>query len=295
METALLRLDFLSSRIVLLPLLILLAGCTAQAPYWERYRAAQPQDGGEAAGAGAASPAAPAPDSGLDEGNTAGIVPAALSARPPRPAPGRQTTSRVLDPANPFDDLSVLDPYLDGIASWYGPGFHGEATANGEIYNQYGLTAAHPMLPLGTKIEVENLNNGRKVWLRVNDRGPYKKGRVLDLSKLAAERLGIVDEGTAPVTIRVLRWPETIDAALGLRAYTQFVVQVVSRPEAADAEARRQGIAARFPGLAFLVDRPPGGQFSVIAGPYDDERAARAAALRLQQNGVTCLIRSYRK
>jgi rare lipoprotein A len=191
--------------------------------------------------------------------------------------------------------LHELDPYLEGVASWYGPGFHGERTANGEVYNQYGMTAAHPMLPLGTKVEVENLGNGRKVWLRINDRGPYKKGRVLDLSKLAAERLGIVEEGTAEVAIRVIKWPEVVEPDLGLRAYRQFVVQVASRPDPTEAEAYRADYQSRFPSLSFLVDRPPGSRYTVIAGPFDDEPAARHAAQRLQARGVTCLVRSYRK
>jgi rare lipoprotein A len=234
---------------------------------------------------------APAQGGGETSDEDAGPIDSA-SPEQARPA---GASPRVVVEDNPFSDLDALEPYLEGIASWYGPGFHGEATANGEIYNQYGLTAAHPMLPLGTKVEVENLANGRKVWLRINDRGPYKKGRILDLSRLAAERLGIVNEGTAPVAIRVLRWPDRIDPSLGLRAYTQFVVQVAARPESAEAEAHRQAFQERFSWLSFRIDRPPGSQYTVIAGPYDDEPAARAAALRLQREGVTCLVRSYRK
>src|SRR5262245_18636559 len=83
-----------------------------------------------------------------------------------------------------------------GIASWYGPGFHGRRTANGEVYDQHDLTAAHPSLPLGTRVMVTNLTNGRAVDVRVNDRGPYVGGRVIDLSYAAARAVDMVGPGT---------------------------------------------------------------------------------------------------
>jgi rare lipoprotein A len=89
----------------------------------------------------------------------------------------------------------------EGKASWYGPNLHGGKTASGESFDQHGNTAAHPTLPLGTPIEVTNLENGRKTTLTVNDRGPHKKGRVLDVSKKGAQDLGFVSDGTAPVRI----------------------------------------------------------------------------------------------
>jgi len=89
----------------------------------------------------------------------------------------------------------------EGKASWYGPNFHGGKTASGEKFDQHADTAAHPTLPLGTPIEVTNLENGRKTTLTVNDRGPQKKGRVLDVSKKGAQDLGFVSDGTAPVRI----------------------------------------------------------------------------------------------
>jgi rare lipoprotein A len=91
-----------------------------------------------------------------------------------------------------------------GEASWYGPGFHGKQTANGEIFNQYDLTAAHPTLPLPSFVEVTNLRNGRNLVVRVNDRGPFHGGRILDLSKAAAEKLGVIATGVAPVRVRFL-------------------------------------------------------------------------------------------
>ncbi len=94
---------------------------------------------------------------------------------------------------------------ITGQASWYGPGFHGARTANGESFNQYAMTAAHRTLPFGTQVRVTNLNNGRSVVVRINDRGPFSGGRVLDLSKGAASQLGVISSGVAPVRIDVLR------------------------------------------------------------------------------------------
>ncbi|MGD2063996.1 MAG: septal ring lytic transglycosylase RlpA family protein [Nitrospirota bacterium] len=92
-----------------------------------------------------------------------------------------------------------------GIASWYGHPFHGRLTANGERYDMYKLSCAHKTLPLGTVIRVENRANGRHLDLRVNDRGPYVRGRIIDCSKAAAWKLGFLDDGLAPVHIQVVR------------------------------------------------------------------------------------------
>lgn len=88
-----------------------------------------------------------------------------------------------------------------GIASWYGPGFHGKKTASGELYDQDSFTAAHKTLPFGTKVHVKNLNNGKTTMVVINDRGPFKDGRTIDLSNAAAKKLGIVENGTARVKI----------------------------------------------------------------------------------------------
>lgn len=91
-----------------------------------------------------------------------------------------------------------------GEASWYGERHQGRRTANGERYDMYRLTAAHPSLPLGTKVLVTNLQNGRSVEVRVNDRGPTVAGRIIDLSYAAAQRLGAIAAGTIPVSVRVV-------------------------------------------------------------------------------------------
>lgn len=91
-----------------------------------------------------------------------------------------------------------------GLASYYSGKFHGRRTASGERYDMYGLTAAHPVLGFGSRVEVTNLNNGRKVRVRINDRGPFKKGRIIDLSYAAAERIGMLKRGVARVRVRMV-------------------------------------------------------------------------------------------
>ena len=96
---------------------------------------------------------------------------------------------------------------MEGVASWYGPGFHGRRTASGEIYNMYDYTAAHKTLPLGTYVRVINLENGKSVVVRINDRGPFVKNRIIDLSYAAAKKIDMIDKGTARVKLQIISKP----------------------------------------------------------------------------------------
>jgi rare lipoprotein A len=91
-----------------------------------------------------------------------------------------------------------------GVASWYGPRFHGRRAASGEIFNQHRFTAAHRHLPFGTQVKVTNLDNGKSVIVRINDRGPYVKGRIIDLSRAAARELEMTKDGTVRISLEVL-------------------------------------------------------------------------------------------
>lgn len=134
----------------------------------------------------------------------------------PTPAVAAQSPERPwgysfqVQPREPWDTEKldgVLAPpmRLASSASWYGPGFYGNRTANGEVFTGRDMTAAHRTLPFGTRVRVTNLNNGRSTVVRVNDRGPFIGGRVIDLSEAAASRLGMISSGTAPVRLEVLR------------------------------------------------------------------------------------------
>ena len=114
-------------------------------------------------------------------------------------------------PAPPEPEQTARDRHQTvqiGEASWYGPRFHGKLTSSGEVYNQYSFTAAHPTLPEGSTVEVTNLDNGKSVMLRVNDRGPFVKGRIIDVSQRAAEALRMIEKGTAKVQVIVRSRPK---------------------------------------------------------------------------------------
>jgi rare lipoprotein A len=122
-----------------------------------------------------------------------------------------------------------------GIASWYGPGFHGKPTANGEIFDQNALTAAHRTLPLPSMVQVTNLDNGRSIKVRVNDRGPFSNGRIIDLSRRGADLLGFRRYGTAKVRVEILESESRRLATIGLgeeaaRLAPESVAAVPQRP-----------------------------------------------------------------
>ena len=104
--------------------------------------------------------------------------------------------------------LETSEGYREqGVASWYGDFFHGRRTSSGDVYDMYQMTAAHTTLPLPTYVKVTNIENGRTVVLRVNDRGPFVNGRIIDLSYVAARKLGMVQKGTAHVEVEALDPP----------------------------------------------------------------------------------------
>jgi rare lipoprotein A len=104
-----------------------------------------------------------------------------------------------------YQPMSDADGYKErGIASWYGKKFHGRKTSSGEVYDMYAMTAAHKTLPLGTYVRVRNLDNGKVIDVRINDRGPFVAGRIIDLSYTGANKLDIVGPGTAPVEVTAL-------------------------------------------------------------------------------------------
>jgi rare lipoprotein A len=141
------------------------------------------------------------------------VVPMPIPASPPAaPIPRASTRQGVVKVGKPYQvrgnwyyPSGGAGYDEQGVASWYGPNFHGKSTANGELYNMNHLSAAHPTLPMPSYVQVTNTATGRSLVVRVNDRGPYKHGRILDLSKRAADLLGVVQFGTAPVRVRFLK------------------------------------------------------------------------------------------
>ena len=123
-----------------------------------------------------------------------------------------------------------------GIASWYGPDFHGKPTSNKEIYNMYDMTAAHKTLPFGTRVMVTNLNNGHSVVVRINDRGPFVGERIIDLSYAAASLIDMVGQGVAPVRLEVL--PNQIASGRTLPLYSVQVGAFINEDNARELEKR---------------------------------------------------------
>jgi len=128
---------------------------------------------------------------------------------PPEPAgmpgavPPTQRPYKIM--GKTYYPLPSSEGYVEkGTASWYGRQFHGRKTSNGEVYDMYEQTAAHKTLPMNTQVLVENLENGREMVVRINDRGPFVKGRIIDLSLTAARKLAIIDQGTAKVKVTAL-------------------------------------------------------------------------------------------
>ncbi len=124
------------------------------------------------------------------------------------------------------------DPNYDrtGVASWYGPAFHGRPTANGERFDMNGVTAAHPTLPLPSRVRVTNLENGRQLELRVNDRGPFVNGRIIDLSRRAAQLLGFKSQGLAKVRVQYLGL-DRLDPPAAPQPADQPVVVAAASPD----------------------------------------------------------------
>jgi len=195
-----------------------------------------------------------------------------------------------------------------GVASWYGPGFHGNRTANGEIYDQYELTAAHPSLPLGTRVMVTNLENGRAVQVRINDRGPFVGGRAIDLSYAAARTIGMVGPGTVRVRVEVLG-PTTLAAAAPVAVAAaapprrpsppalpevpagSYTVEVAALSDPDKAQHLRQVLASRFPD-AFVTPLAgtSGRYYRVRIGPYPFRTAALERAERVVRLGYPAII-----
>jgi rare lipoprotein A len=175
-------------------------------------------------------------------------------------------------PPAPAPDPGALAPGWteSGVASWYGEPFHGRRTASGEVYDMEEMTAAHRWLPFGTVVRVENRDNGREAELRITDRGPFVKDRILDVSRAGARALGMLGPGTAEVRIVLLqlpREPDCVEVQIG--AYSQ-----PTNAAAARSEAERAGYAARE------LDGSDGLR-RVIVGPFGSVADAEAARERL--------------
>jgi rare lipoprotein A len=211
--------------------------------------------------------------------------------RPPLSISAPQSGSR--------DGASAADgqPYVEeGMASWYGgngDGFAGRPTANGEIFDPEQYTCAHRTLPLGSFVEVENLDNHKRAVLRVNDRGPFIKGRILDLSKRGAQELGFLGHGTSRIRLRsvdAMGLPTPLDSALDHA--DPFVVQVAALSDPKNIEILTRELENTFGVVTLQGTYTRGGQSvkRVRVGSYtsrqDAEKSAEQIAKLLKDRGV---------
>jgi len=184
-----------------------------------------------------------------------------------------------------------------GIASWYGSKFHGRRTSNGEVYDMYAMTAAHKKLPLPTYAEVTNLENGKRVIVRVNDRGPFHENRIIDLSYAAANRIGMLSKGTAMVEVRAIdpRAPSTTasanpapTASIGNAGQPRIFLQAGSFRSQANAERYRQRLQRDLDRevrvMPFASDS--GRVHRVQVGPMNSVELADKVASQMHDAGV---------
>jgi peptidoglycan lytic transglycosylase len=180
-----------------------------------------------------------------------------------------------------------------GLASWYGAEFANLPTASGEIFLPERVSAAHRTLPLGTLVEVTNEKNGRSVRVRINDRGPFVAGRIVDLSKAAADALGSVADGVVPVTLTVvaLGEPPARPAFEPERAPSGWAVQVGAFGKEENAKRLKERLAGRYP-TPWLEDFS--GLLRVKFGPYATREQADEAAASLGELGLAGIVVPYR-
>jgi len=175
-------------------------------------------------------------------------------------------------------------PVQTGLASWYGPPFHGKSTSSQEIYNMYDMTAAHRSLPFGTQVMVTNLTNGKSVIVRINDRGPFIKGRIIDLSYAAAHMLDMVDVGVVPVKIEVL-W------RLASQKMEQgYSVQVGSFIDKENAEALKTYLDQNYRDVFISLFETPSQTFYRVRIKARSRESAQDIARKLMRDGYKVFI-----
>jgi len=169
-----------------------------------------------------------------------------------------------------------------GIASWYGEEFHGRPTSSGEIYDMHALTAAHKLMPLGTVAKVTNLENGRSVTVKINDRGPFIDDRIIDLSYGSAGSIDMVETGLAPVEIEVLKWGERI---------SDFTIQVGSFVIQENAIRLKDRLEQKYADVYIVpFDKDDMKFYRVRVGVMKDIKEAEQLAGELSATGLVIFI-----
>ncbi len=170
-----------------------------------------------------------------------------------------------------------------GMASWYGPSFHGKPSASGEPYDMWALTAAHRTLPFGTWVQVTKVETGKRITVRINDRGPFIKGRIIDLSYGAARELAMIGEGTSDVSLTIVSPPNA--SIPSIRAPSRFWVQAGAFTTLMEAMTLRERLAAQYDLVRVqTVNLPSGEWHRVQVGAFPSKKTAQSAARALQND-----------
>lgn len=174
-----------------------------------------------------------------------------------------------------------------GVASWYGKEYHGRKTSNGEVYDMFALTAAHPTLPFHTLARVTNLENGKKVDLRINDRGPFVEGRVIDLSYTGAQALDMVSKGTARVALEATLFADGRDSPFeGV-----FSVQAGAFAQKENAERFQKDLERRYPRVRTVAwESNQRRIYRVRVGEFRTEAEARRFLEELRKDGLDGMV-----
>ena len=175
-----------------------------------------------------------------------------------------------------------------GVASWYGPGFDGHSTSTGEIYNQNDLTAASTMFPLGSRVMVTNLDNHRSVEVTINDRGPFVKGRKIDLSKNAARIIRMLDKGTTRVRIDLISAPP---GSRPVGSPLRYYVQIGSFSRENNAQRLRERLSPYYRDVSVTqLAGPKGRYYRVRMGAFPTREQAQARASESTRFGLPIVI-----
>ena len=245
------------------PLLLIIAGCSS-------------------------APLRPPPTPPLPPPGDIAAIPEPIPKPEPRSKKGNPPFYTVL--GKRYFVMEKAEGYFErGVASWYGPGFHAAATSNGERYDMYAMTAAHKTLPLPAYVQVTNLRNGRSVVVRVNDRGPFKDGRIIDLSYTAASKLDMLKDGTTFVEVRALTPAQKAAPPAPPQTPDALYVQAGAFASEANASRLLEQLRAQGIGKTFVREDSVDGRplYRVRVGPIPSVNEFDRVLARLRSLGMS--------
>jgi rare lipoprotein A len=183
------------------------------------------------------------------------------------------------------------DRVQTGLASWYGPEFHGKKTASGEIFNMYQLTAAHRTLPLGSYVMVTNLRNGKSVRVRINDRGPFVRGRIIDLSYAAAKLIDLIGPGVAPVKVELLDRKEVmVEKEMSIMNGKIIAIQVGAFTEKKNASNLKKTLSRKYKGVYIETFKTHTTKYYRVRIKVENQNKAILLAERLVKDGYSVYL-----